>query len=203
MLHNPRRPDPLLQLCESSRVLHTPWALKDKPGPSEATLPHCSRVPRPGERGFSASRPLALVELCDPSAASSTPSLHIAEGKVSSAAASHPANTGPDSGLTGHYSAVREFIVSFPLVSLAVKIKKPIKTKFRMPVFNWVALKPNQINGTVFNEIDDERILEVRVLSADFCFPLLSIPSVSIGFCGERFWQTAHQWPVVPCKESL
>lgn len=45
----------------------------------------------------------------------------------------------------------------------AVKIKKPIKTKFRMPVFNWVALKPNQINGTVFNEIDDERILEVSV----------------------------------------
>uniref|UniRef100_A0A8B9T7V6 Formin like 2 n=1 Tax=Anas platyrhynchos TaxID=8839 RepID=A0A8B9T7V6_ANAPL len=57
-------------------------------------------------------------------------------------------------------AAVRELIVSFPLVSLAVKIKKPIKTKFRMPVFNWVALKPNQINGTVFNEIDDERILE-------------------------------------------
>lgn len=48
---------------------------------------------------------------------------------------------------------------------VAVKIKKPIKTKFRMPVFNWVALKPNQINGTVFNEIDDERILEVRVSS--------------------------------------
>uniref|UniRef100_A0A4W4FRI1 Formin-like 2a n=1 Tax=Electrophorus electricus TaxID=8005 RepID=A0A4W4FRI1_ELEEL len=47
---------------------------------------------------------------------------------------------------------------------VAVKIKKPIKTKFRMPVFNWVALKPNQINGTVFNEIDDERILEVRDL---------------------------------------
>lgn len=45
-----------------------------------------------------------------------------------------------------------------------MKIKKPIKTKFRMPVFNWVALKPNQINGTVFNEIDDERILEVSVL---------------------------------------
>lgn len=32
-----------------------------------------------------------------------------------------------------------------------------------MPVFNWVALKPNQINGTVFNEIDDERILEVAL----------------------------------------
>ncbi|XP_060914721.1 formin-like protein 3 isoform X3 [Labrus mixtus] len=42
----------------------------------------------------------------------------------------------------------------------AIRIKKPIKTKFRLPVFNWTALKPNQINGTVFNEIDDDRVLE-------------------------------------------
>ncbi|XP_059397478.1 formin-like protein 3 isoform X2 [Carassius carassius] len=42
----------------------------------------------------------------------------------------------------------------------AIRIKKPIKTKFRLPIFNWTALKPNQINGTVFNEIDDERVLE-------------------------------------------
>uniref|UniRef100_A0A8C2ZAT2 Formin-like 2b n=1 Tax=Cyclopterus lumpus TaxID=8103 RepID=A0A8C2ZAT2_CYCLU len=42
----------------------------------------------------------------------------------------------------------------------AVKIKKPIQTKFRMPVLNWVALKPSQINGTVFNDIDDEGILQ-------------------------------------------
>ena len=42
----------------------------------------------------------------------------------------------------------------------SIRIKKPIKTKFRLPVFNWTALKPNQINGTVFNEIDDERVLE-------------------------------------------
>lgn len=54
---------------------------------------------------------------------------------------------------------------NFSVSYVAVKIKKPIKTKFRMPVFNWVALKPNQINGTVFNEIDDERILEVRFFS--------------------------------------
>uniref|UniRef100_A0A8C2J0B4 Formin-like 2a n=1 Tax=Cyprinus carpio TaxID=7962 RepID=A0A8C2J0B4_CYPCA len=47
-----------------------------------------------------------------------------------------------------------------PGLTLDISIKKPIKTKFRLPVFNWVALKPNQINGTVFNEIDDERILE-------------------------------------------
>ncbi|KAM9115211.1 formin-like protein 3 isoform 2-T2 [Pangshura tecta] len=42
----------------------------------------------------------------------------------------------------------------------AIRIKKPIKTKFRLPVFNWTALKPNQISGTVFSELDDERILE-------------------------------------------
>ncbi|KAM9429697.1 formin-like protein 3 isoform 3-T4 [Salvelinus alpinus] len=42
----------------------------------------------------------------------------------------------------------------------AIRIKKPIKTKFRLPIFNWTALKPNQINGTVFSEIDDERVLE-------------------------------------------
>lgn len=50
---------------------------------------------------------------------------------------------------------------SFQFPSTAIRIKKPIKTKFRLPVFNWTALKPNQINGTVFNEIDDERVLEV------------------------------------------
>uniref|UniRef100_A0A8D3C185 Formin-like protein 2 n=1 Tax=Scophthalmus maximus TaxID=52904 RepID=A0A8D3C185_SCOMX len=42
----------------------------------------------------------------------------------------------------------------------AVKIKKPIQTKFRLPVLNWVALKPSQINGTVFNDVDDESILQ-------------------------------------------
>ncbi|XP_026515400.1 formin-like protein 3 isoform X2 [Terrapene carolina triunguis] len=42
----------------------------------------------------------------------------------------------------------------------AIRIKKPIKTKFRLPIFNWAALKPNQISGTVFSELDDERILE-------------------------------------------
>uniref|UniRef100_A0AAV2LBM3 Formin-like 2b n=1 Tax=Knipowitschia caucasica TaxID=637954 RepID=A0AAV2LBM3_KNICA len=47
-----------------------------------------------------------------------------------------------------------------PMPDFAVKIKKPIQTKFRMPVLNWVALKPSQINGTVFNDIDDEAILQ-------------------------------------------
>lgn len=66
-----------------------------------------------------------------------------------------------------------------------------------MPVFNWVALKPNQINGTVFNEIDDERILEVmshlKSLSqpyqhAQMCLNLLIIT------CQVMTW---------PCKPKL
>uniref|UniRef100_A0A673B6F5 Formin-like protein 1 n=1 Tax=Sphaeramia orbicularis TaxID=375764 RepID=A0A673B6F5_9TELE len=40
-----------------------------------------------------------------------------------------------------------------------LKNKKPIQTKFRMPLLNWQALKPNQVTGTVFNELDDEQIL--------------------------------------------
>lgn len=31
-----------------------------------------------------------------------------------------------------------------------------------MPVFNWVALKPSQIDGTVFTELNDEKVLQVR-----------------------------------------
>uniref|UniRef100_A0AAQ4QG55 Formin like 2 n=1 Tax=Gasterosteus aculeatus aculeatus TaxID=481459 RepID=A0AAQ4QG55_GASAC len=94
-----------------------------------------------------------------------------------SGSCSSPASTAspppppPPPGLTSHLSAHLPPVApplpgcGTPTVIMnsglaAVKIKKPIKTKFRMPVFNWVALKPNQINGTVFNEIDDERILE-------------------------------------------
>lgn len=42
-----------------------------------------------------------------------------------------------------------------------MKAKKPIQTKFRMPLLNWVALKPNQISGTVFTELNDEKVLQV------------------------------------------
>uniref|UniRef100_A0A8C3S591 Formin like 1 n=1 Tax=Chelydra serpentina TaxID=8475 RepID=A0A8C3S591_CHESE len=49
---------------------------------------------------------------------------------------------------------------SGPSTAATVKIKKPIQTKFRMPIFNWVALKPTQINGTVFNELNDEKVLQ-------------------------------------------
>ncbi|XP_028287712.1 formin-like protein 1 [Parambassis ranga] len=40
------------------------------------------------------------------------------------------------------------------------KTKKPIQTKYRMPLLNWQALKSNQVTGTIFSELDDEQILE-------------------------------------------
>uniref|UniRef100_A0A8C9SKX1 Formin like 1 n=1 Tax=Scleropages formosus TaxID=113540 RepID=A0A8C9SKX1_SCLFO len=41
-----------------------------------------------------------------------------------------------------------------------VKGKKSIQTKYRMPLLNWQALKPNQVTGTVFNELDDDHVLQ-------------------------------------------
>ncbi|EHB09271.1 Formin-like protein 1 [Heterocephalus glaber] len=41
-----------------------------------------------------------------------------------------------------------------------VKARKPVQTKFRMPLLNWVALNPSQISGTVFTELDDEKVLQ-------------------------------------------
>ncbi|KAG8446966.1 hypothetical protein GDO86_014418 [Hymenochirus boettgeri] len=41
-----------------------------------------------------------------------------------------------------------------------VSIKKPIQTKLRMQVLNWVALKPTQINGTIFTKLNDEKVLQ-------------------------------------------
>uniref|UniRef100_A0A8C8EKH4 Formin-like 1a n=1 Tax=Oncorhynchus tshawytscha TaxID=74940 RepID=A0A8C8EKH4_ONCTS len=46
------------------------------------------------------------------------------------------------------------------------KNKKPIQTKYRMPSLNWQALKPNQVSGTVFNELNDELVLGVLNMDA-------------------------------------
>uniref|UniRef100_A0A3Q4MX81 Formin-like 1a n=1 Tax=Neolamprologus brichardi TaxID=32507 RepID=A0A3Q4MX81_NEOBR len=46
-----------------------------------------------------------------------------------------------------------------PPLSGSAASRKPIQTKFRMPLLNWQALKPNQVTGTVFNELDDEQVL--------------------------------------------
>ncbi|KAM9596213.1 formin-like protein 1 isoform 1-T1 [Trichechus inunguis] len=47
-----------------------------------------------------------------------------------------------------------------PEMGPGIKAKKPIQTKFRMPLLNWVALKPSQITGTVFTELNDEKVLQ-------------------------------------------
>ncbi|KTG42084.1 hypothetical protein cypCar_00010522, partial [Cyprinus carpio] len=39
------------------------------------------------------------------------------------------------------------------------KGRKPIQPKFKMPLLNWQALKPNQVTGTVFGELNDEQVL--------------------------------------------
>ncbi|XP_035514262.1 formin-like protein 1 [Morone saxatilis] len=44
--------------------------------------------------------------------------------------------------------------------SSGCKTKKSIQTKYRMPLLNWQALKSNQVTGTIFNELDDEQVLE-------------------------------------------
>ncbi|NXC78292.1 FMNL3 protein, partial [Anhinga anhinga] len=71
----------------------------------------------------------------------------------------------PSSPFTGKCPPAPPLPGASPSIALtvglsAIRIKKPIKTKFRLPVFNWTALKPNQISGTVFSELDDERVLE-------------------------------------------
>uniref|UniRef100_A0A8B9J905 Formin-like 1a n=1 Tax=Astyanax mexicanus TaxID=7994 RepID=A0A8B9J905_ASTMX len=45
----------------------------------------------------------------------------------------------------------------------ALGTRKPIQTKFRMPQLNWQALKPNQVEGTVFNELNDEHLFELNM----------------------------------------
>lgn len=46
-------------------------------------------------------------------------------------------------------------------ISPTDKQKKPIQTKYRMPLFNWDALKLDQVEGTIFSELDDQHVLQV------------------------------------------
>lgn len=43
----------------------------------------------------------------------------------------------------------------------SMTIKRKIVTKFRLPNLNWIALKPQQVKGTVFCELDDEKLMNV------------------------------------------
>ncbi|XP_028170439.1 formin-like protein isoform X6 [Ostrinia furnacalis] len=44
-----------------------------------------------------------------------------------------------------------------PLQHDAMTIKRKVDTKYKLPTLNWIALKPNQVRGTIFNELDEER----------------------------------------------
>jgi hypothetical protein len=49
----------------------------------------------------------------------------------------------------------------------AMTIKRKVQTKYKLPTLNWIALKPNQVRGTIFNELDDEKIFK-RIDFSDF-----------------------------------
>lgn len=40
-------------------------------------------------------------------------------------------------------------------------IKRSIETKYRLPNLNWIALKPQQVKGTVFCELEDEKLMKI------------------------------------------
>ena len=42
-------------------------------------------------------------------------------------------------------------------------IKRKLQTKYRLPVLNWMAMKPNQVKGTIFSELDDEKLYGVSL----------------------------------------
>jgi hypothetical protein len=44
----------------------------------------------------------------------------------------------------------------------SMTIKKKIATKYKLPNLNWTSLKPGQVRGTVFSELDDEKYFKVK-----------------------------------------
>lgn len=42
----------------------------------------------------------------------------------------------------------------------ALNIKRRIHTKYKLPQLNWTALKPNQLKGTIFSELDDDKVID-------------------------------------------
>uniref|UniRef100_A0A1B6DWK9 Formin-like protein n=1 Tax=Clastoptera arizonana TaxID=38151 RepID=A0A1B6DWK9_9HEMI len=49
----------------------------------------------------------------------------------------------------------------------AMTIKRKVQTKHKLPMLNWVALKPNQVRGTIFIELDDNKLHSI-IDFADF-----------------------------------
>lgn len=40
-------------------------------------------------------------------------------------------------------------------------IKKKFQTKYKLPTLNWIVLKPNQVKGTIFSELEDDKLYSV------------------------------------------
>lgn len=47
-------------------------------------------------------------------------------------------------------------------------LKKTFNTKFKLPTFNWMALKPNQVKGTIFNDFHNEEKIIQTIDFEDF-----------------------------------
>jgi hypothetical protein len=37
-------------------------------------------------------------------------------------------------------------------------VKRKVQTKYKLPTLNWTVLKPNQVRGTIFSELDDDQL---------------------------------------------
>jgi hypothetical protein len=48
-------------------------------------------------------------------------------------------------------------------------IKRQHHTKHKLPMFNWSALKANQVKDTVFHELDDDQLVDVSSYFSGRC----------------------------------
>jgi hypothetical protein len=49
----------------------------------------------------------------------------------------------------------------FIILISAMTIKRSIQPKFRLPILNWAPLKPQQVKGTVFADLNDEKLMKL------------------------------------------
>ena len=66
---------------------------------------------------------------------------------------------------------------------VAVRKKQTPQPKHRLPVLNWVAMKSNQVKGTVFSELDDEKLYSVcaSLFILRLLFPVCFMTLLALG----------------------
>lgn len=60
--------------------------------------------------------------------------------------------------------------------------KKVYQTKNKLPQLNWTAMKPNQAKNTVFEELNDEKIIDV----GDYITYTLFVPEIRLQPFGRK-----------------